>query len=370
MERNAELYGTQLRLQVDVQQKGDELTGVLTSIDQGNAKIDLAGIVLDETTFSFTIPAPANAVYRGRVNAAGTVAEGEYRRGERVLPLNFTRSTGNDASPAEPLKEAWIGKLNGIAVVQFRIVDAGPEVNRVYFDSVTEGLTGFLGSWKREGNQLKFDIPGIQLNYTGELNQAGDAAEGLWRQAGRELQLTLNKSAAEVQNTMFWENRPQRSQPPFPYTAEEVRFANAADNLTLAGTLTLPEGPGPHPAVVLITGSGQQDRDEFVWQHRPFMVLADHLTRRGIAVLRYDDRGTAQSTGQYKGSTVVDFARGSSANSSLPSTWRRCLSRRSRGFCSWPSLSRPFSSSIRPTRGCPSGTVRHWRSPRLRRWPS
>lgn len=217
---------------------------------------------------------------------------------------------------AEPLVEAWIGKLEmgGVEpVMQFRIVETPTGEPLVYFDSITEGRTGFRGTWRREHQTLIFEIPAIKLSFTGTLNEGGTTARGTWRQAGREFPLTLEKHALAYENRKVWENRPQRPRPPFPYDTEEVRFRNAADDVTLAGTLTMPSGAGPHPAVVLISGSGPQDRDEFGWEHRPFLVLADHLTRHGIAVLRYDDRGTAQSTGKYAGATVEVFARDASA---------------------------------------------------------
>ena len=104
--------------------------------------------------------------------------------------------------------------------------------------------------------------------------------------------------------------RPERSQGPasaLPYRAQEVRFKNARAGIELAGTLTLPLGGKPHPAVVLVSGSGPQDRDETVAGHRPFLVLADHLTRHSIAVLRYDDRGVGGSTGDFATATIRDF---------------------------------------------------------------
>ena len=219
-------------------------------------------------------------------------------------------------TPAESLREAWIGKLNmGVVepVMQFRIMEVATSEPVVYFDSISEGRSGFRGTWSRKNTTLIFEIPAIKLTFTGTVNETGDVAQGTWRQGGRQIPLTLEKRATEYRNRNIWANRPQRPRPPFPYEAKDVRFENAADSVTLAGTLTLPVGDGPHPAVVLISGSGPQDRDEFIWEHRPFLVLADHLTRHGIAVLRYDDRGTAQSTGKYQGATVEDFARDASA---------------------------------------------------------
>lgn len=102
--------------------------------------------------------------------------------------------------------------------------------------------------------------------------------------------------------------RPQTPIPPFPYRQIEVEFKNEKDGNTIAGTLTVPDGVGPFPAVALITGSGPQDRDETVARHKPFWVIADHLSRNGIAVLRTDDRGVGKSTGTLPDSTTEDLA--------------------------------------------------------------
>jgi pimeloyl-ACP methyl ester carboxylesterase len=103
-------------------------------------------------------------------------------------------------------------------------------------------------------------------------------------------------------------NRPQEPKPPLPYDAEDVTYSNPRANITLAGTLTRPRGGGPFPVVLLITGSGPQDRDETVMSHKPFLVLSDFLTRQGLAVLRVDDRGVGKSTGNFSASNSGDFA--------------------------------------------------------------
>ena len=117
------------------------------------------------------------------------------------------------------------------------------------------------------------------------------------------LPLTLTKTDKIAESA-----RPQMPKPPYPYRAEDVTYENKAGGVKLAGTLTVPSGPGPFPAVILITGSGAQDRDESLLGHKPFLVLADYLSRRGIAVLRVDDRGVGGSTGHTKSSTSDDFA--------------------------------------------------------------
>lgn len=111
----------------------------------------------------------------------------------------------------------------------------------------------------------------------------------------------------ELSLALLIADKPQEPTPPLPYEVREVQI-ESVDDVVLAGTLTLPEGDGPWPVAILLTGSGPQDRDEALFGHRPFAVLADNLTRQGIAVLRYDDRGVAESTGVFAASTILDFA--------------------------------------------------------------
>ena len=125
----------------------------------------------------------------------------------------------------------------------------------------------------------------------------------------RRALLLLAISAARAQTVHPPQNpRPQNPQPPFPYEAIEVSYENRAGGVKLAGTLTDPRGIGPFPAAVLISGSGPQDRDETILGHKPFLVIADYLTRMGIAVLRVDDRGVGGSTGSSTQPTIQDQA--------------------------------------------------------------
>ena len=137
-----------------------------------------------------------------------------------------------------------------------------------------------------EEGVVRFEVDVAAGYYEGALSEDGTTLEGEWNQGGLALPLALEHSD-EVPELV----RPQEPKPPFPYTAEDVEYANDAAGVTLAGTLTIPEGEGPFTAAILISGSGAQDRDEFILGHRPFLVLADHLTRSGVAVLRVDDRG-------------------------------------------------------------------------------
>lgn len=148
---------------------------------------------------------------------------------------------------------------------------------------------------------LSFTVPAVQGRYSGTWDAAKGGWSGVWLQ-GMPLALVLTPGKYPPPG------RPQEPKPPFPYEALPVSFDGGAPGVKLAGTLTVPPGAGPFPAVVLITGSGPQDRDETLLGHKPFLLLADTLTRRGIAVLRYDDRGTAQSTGAFATAVGRDFA--------------------------------------------------------------
>jgi len=130
----------------------------------------------------------------------------------------------------------------------------------------------------------------------------GDQLEGTLTTGGDTVPVSLDR-----RDEPFAFERPQVPEPPYPYLEEEIVFPNTEAGFDLAGTLTIPKGDGPFPAVVLISGSGPQDRDEQLAGHRPFLVLADHLARAGIAVLRYDDRGYGESGGDLEG-TSADLA--------------------------------------------------------------
>ncbi len=138
--------------------------------------------------------------------------------------------------------------------------------------------------------------------------QDGNTAIGSLVQGGATMPVKLTRLKEGETATVT--RKAQDPVPPFPYAEEEVTFANEqAEGVILAGTLTLPEGDGPFPAAILVSGSGPQNRDSNLLGHRPFLVLADHLTRQGIAVLRYDDRGIGASTGDFTKATTRDFAK-------------------------------------------------------------
>ncbi len=135
---------------------------------------------------------------------------------------------------------------------------------------------------------LDLKIVNLMANYVGKLSANGQEIIGQWEQGTSVAQLTMKRN----DDVAFL--RPQEPKAPFPYTKEDLTI-RLRDKGTLAGTLTLPQGNGPFPLAILISGSGVQDRDETIAGHKPFLVLANHLTRNGIAVFRYDDRGAGGS---------------------------------------------------------------------------
>ena len=169
-------------------------------------------------------------------------------------------------------------------------------------DSPDQGATDIpVDAVTISDSTIRFDLPNLKAYYDGSLQPDG-SYQGTWFQGGTSLPLDIALTETEIVI-----KRPQEPKD-FPYDVEDVMFKNSKANIKLAGTLTTPEGNGPFPAVVLISGSGPQNRDEELLGHKPFLVLSDYFTRNGIAVLRYDDRGVGISEGDFADATSFDFA--------------------------------------------------------------
>ena len=174
-------------------------------------------------------------------------------------------------------------------------------------DSIDQGVSGIpVSAVVRRGDTVRLEVVAIGGAFGDELSADARTMSGEWMQAGQKMPLTLARRAAGLSQPEL--RRPQNPVKPYPYREEDVTFENASARTHLAGTLTLPQGSGQFPAVVLIAGSGPNDRNETVFGHQIFLVLADHLTRNGIAVLRFDKRGIGKSTGDYANATTADFA--------------------------------------------------------------
>jgi len=219
--------------------------------------------------------------------------------------------TGLFTAPARPVfvgkEELWEGTLE-IGAVRLRLVihlgktaDGKPAAT---LDSIDQGQKGLpFDSVETSDNQIKLQSKSLQLLIEGTFDADRQKLSATFRQAGQKMPILFNRTEKEAQIS-----RPQTPVGPFPYDQHEVTYVNQAADVALAGTLTVPRGKGPFPAAILISGSGAQDRDETLFGHKPFWVLADYLTRRGIAVLRVDDRGVGGSTGSVARSTTADFA--------------------------------------------------------------
>ncbi len=213
-------------------------------------------------------------------------------------------------SPADAQEErisgSWLGKLS-VGAVQLRLVfnikigDDG--LYSATMDSPDQGVKDVpMGELILKDDTLIIMAPLLGGDYKGVM-LSDTSLEGVWTQSGTSYDLNLIK-----QGKAFELSRPQEPKPPYPYIEENIRFPSVSGDFKLAGTLTLPESVGPFTAVVLVTGSGSQNRDEEIFGHKPFKVLADYLTREGIAVLRYDDRGVGESGGNPAGATSADLA--------------------------------------------------------------
>ncbi|HOW08351.1 MAG TPA: alpha/beta fold hydrolase [Bacteroidales bacterium] len=201
---------------------------------------------------------------------------------------------------------SWIGRVDVSSVflrVVFNISLSDNDSLLVALDSPDQGAKDIrVGPLAISGNQISIKAPLLLAEYTGTVKN-DTLIEGSLKQAGRTFPLILTKTAKP-----YTINRPQEPRPPFPYKSDDIKFRNEKARITLGGTVTIPDGPGPFPAVVLITGSGSQNRDEELMAHKPFWVIADYLSGNGIAVLRYDDRGVGQSENTSAPSTSADFA--------------------------------------------------------------
>ncbi len=195
---------------------------------------------------------------------------------------------------------AWSGTLDAGAM-KLRIglnVKSQDGKLSATLDSPDQGALGIpLDSVAVDGNRIRFAKQSLTLSYEGVL--ADGRIDGTLTQAGQKLPLAFERGKPKAVA------RPQYPVPPLPYDVEEVTVASGS--IQLAGTFTHPKQGGPFPAILLVTGSGPEDRDETVFGQKPFLVISDYLTRAGYAVLRLDDRGTAKSTGNFSASGLAEF---------------------------------------------------------------
>lgn len=219
-----------------------------------------------------------------------------------IIMMMITTSAIN----AQDVIGSWHGLLK-VSGIELRISFNISQNNGVYsstMDSPDQGAYGIATtSTEINGKLVKITYAAASIVYNGTL-KSDELITGTFTQGGKDLPLDLSRILPEKEVV----KRSQEPVKPYPYYSEEVKVDNKLDSVVLAGTLTLPSREGKYPVVILISGSGPQNRDEELLNHKPFLVLSDYLTRNGIGVFRYDDRGTASSTGNYSSATTEDFA--------------------------------------------------------------
>ena len=206
----------------------------------------------------------------------------------------------------KPIEGDWMGKLNlgpqSLTIVLHVNCDAQGKAECT-LDSPDQGAKGIAVETDYcSSDSVSVSLASLALSFQGKLK--GDEIVGTFTQ-GQSFPLVLKRGEEKL-------NRPQNPVAPYPYKTEEVTFKNVADGATLVGTLSYPIGykKGKTPVVLMVTGSGQENRDEEIFDHKPFLVIADYLARHGVATLRYDDRGFGKSTGgDVEHATTLDFMR-------------------------------------------------------------
>ncbi|HET6328194.1 MAG TPA: alpha/beta hydrolase [Planctomycetaceae bacterium] len=227
----------------------------------------------------------------------------------QTVPVSAKENPATGKVAPQPLVGDWMGTLK-VGAVKIRLavtVVAKPDGSYSgTLNSLDQDATPHpLDEVSLKQNSVRFAFKRAGLVIEGTLNEAGTDIAAKLKQGGASLPMEFKKLDHPVEGR----KRPQQPHPPYPYRAEEVTYENKAAHAKFTGTLTIPRGPGRYPVALLLSGSGQQDRDEQIMGHRPFLVLADYLTRHGIAVLRVDDRGVGGSTGDVMHATTEDFAK-------------------------------------------------------------
>ena len=287
------------------------LRATLDSLEQGVFAIEASSVAFSNSTLKLEVVS-VGARFEGKVSPDREIIDGEWSQGQASLPLKFHRETVATArKPGDavfPVEGLWQGAVETHGMrLRFQLhVSHDPEGHLIAaLDSLDQGVSGLPANHVvLKDATFHFEIPSVAGVYEGTLNTAKNTMAGKWSQTSADnLPLDFKRSDQTLEL-----RRPQTPAKPFPYVEQQVSFDSPGAGVTLAGTLTLPKGPGPFPGVLLIAGSGPQDRNASIANHWPFLLLADALTRKGIAVLRYDKRGIGQSTGNSDAATTMDLA--------------------------------------------------------------
>jgi len=307
--------GQALEFFVNFEEQAEGASATLDIPSQGIASLELASVAISDSG-EVTFAAPQfGARWTGSLAEAGEAIAGTFEQGGQEMAFALERveeGAGKPESVVPEGAERWggVAMVGGVELgLEIAIARADDGAQSAWLTIPLQGINEMAlkrVDVTRERMSFRFAPEGAPVEAVFDLEIEGDVAAGSIQQTGQSFPVELKRLAKGERGGEL--NRPQHPRPPYPYEDRSARFENETDGVTLAGTLTIPNGPGPHPAVILLTGSGPQDRDETLAGHKPFLVIADRLTRRGIAVLRYDDRGVGGSTGSTMDSTVEDFA--------------------------------------------------------------
>lgn len=308
-EGTLELPGAKLKLIFHITEEQGAYSATWDSPDQGANGLVADAVSVEENTVNLKLMG-GKANYRGNYQEKEDQLWGKFMQGGMKLDLILSRQQEDERKVAEnpttPVTGDWYGKLEtpmGKLRMVFHITEYEDGELSALLDSPDQGASGIAASAiAYEGETLTVEMMGGSASFTGDYKQEGEKIEGTFRQGGQEIPLVMEREKIEGPK------RPQTPKAPFPYKEEKVKYPNEEADLELGATLTLPAGKGPHPVVIMISGSGAQDRDESILGHQPFWVIADYMSRRGIAVLRFDDRGVGESTGDHSTATSADFA--------------------------------------------------------------
>jgi len=282
--------------------------GTFDSLDQAVYGLPLGDISMVGGSLAFAIPT-LHAAYAATWDAAAHGWTGQWTQGGGSLALTLTPGKAPDAPVITGLDGDWDGALTVTAGMKLRLalhVETGAHGTVARLRSIDQQTTVAVSSLSRDGDKVRLGLTVIGAVFEAGLDPKSQTLTGTWKQDAMPAPVPLvltRRTAGQVEAA---QKRPQTPVKPYPYREETVVFDDGP--VKLAATLTLPQGAGPFPAVVLVSGSGPNTRNEPILGHQIFLVLADHFTRRGIAVLRYDKRGTGLSTGAYAKATTQDFA--------------------------------------------------------------
>jgi pimeloyl-ACP methyl ester carboxylesterase len=303
---------TQLQLVLHLSKNSQgEWQAKLDSINQSVYGMEVSKVTLNEEAVRFELPSVA-AKFQGKILPDHRTIRGVWEQGGTGLPLRFEkRSAGKKLQPSanaiSPAEGTWQGAIetgNMRMRLQLHLSHDDKKRLAASVDSLDQGVQGIpAADVSEKSGELKLELPAFNAEYIGTLSSDKNEINGHWSQNENLETLNFRRSDQVLEL-----RRPQNPRKPYPFREEEVSFAAGDGKATLAGTLSLPQGTGPFPAAVLVGGSGPNDRDESVAGHKPFLILADFLARKGIAVLRYDKRGISGSTGNFSEATIEVFA--------------------------------------------------------------